>query len=238
MMMCPASGKDGTGLKRATFGEAVDCLRPPHAEGVQAAACRREGPLSRETLVRVLRSVDAQRSAPHAQTLYSRHDKLSWFETVTDQLYRNAIAHELRSEGGAGAPPPEVAEAAVEQVYGCRAFAAATADAELQAVLRTLVHVKHDHAFECPVRPCAMGDSARGDSSVVGSEGGSDGLVPAGLRLYPIESDGAFTGGDSGGGGVVLLDELVHDGADLRGDGVGCHGCRPRPTVLLAGSWS
>ena len=154
--------------------------------------------------MRVLRSVDAQRVAPHVQALYSRHDKLAWFETVTDQLYRAAVARELLCSGGDGdggggggggvgpvAPPPEEAEAALEQVYGCRAYAEEAADAELQAVLRTLVHVRHDHAFECPVRPCATdGGSGGGDSSGGEGEGeGSDGLVPAGLRLHAIESD-------------------------------------------------
>eukprot|EP01052_Picozoa_sp_SAG31_P026333 SAG31_NODE_2379_length_5836_cov_4.527453_9_plen_177_part_00 len=121
-------------------------------------------PLSQAALKRVLAAVDASRVAPHAQRLYSQRDDMAWFAAVTDELYRTALGRELLQHGfrdmdgsavgGCCRQDPRfepVAERGLSQVYSIRAVVQASDDTEMQKFLSTLLHVRLDRAFSCPL---------------------------------------------------------------------------------------
>ena len=202
--------------------------------------------------MRLLKRVDTQRRGAHVQALYSQRDDMRWFASVTDQLYRAAVVSEVERVCE-GVCEPAVAEAALQQVYGARWSAEAAGDAELQAVLGTLVHVRYDRAFECPVAEGALipqrlrlyALSGRDVNGNVLSGGGVNSNVLSGSDDVN-SSDGCATcsadegqgrddkdravsiGGLQMAGGTAsqLLDEIVH-----------AH-TKSLPTVLVCGSWS
>ena len=119
-----------------------------------------DGPLSSTALRRVLAKVDQDRKEYLAQKRYSKRDNMSWFIQVTTDLYRQAVKRELiiaaseknssAAKTGIGVTQREV-EIGLNQVLTVRWRAQTTGDAEMLSFLSTLVHVKHDHAFPCPV---------------------------------------------------------------------------------------
>lgn len=140
----------------------------------------------------MLRSVDRQRLGVAAQNLYSQRDDLRWFISVTDELYRGAVRSELSRLGDGhlciecrNAPPAcrkeFRAECALQQVYTCRAEADIDGDTSFADFLQSLVHVRHDKAFPCPV--------------TIGSD------VPGDLELFPLDVEA---------GATTSLNRLVH----------------------------
>ena len=122
------------------------------------------GPLSLDALRRVLSKVDRDRIGYLAQKRYSKRDNMAWFIQVTTDLYRQAIYRELviaasqkssswerfGARTGANVTQREV-ETGLKQVLSVRWWAKKTDDTAMLSFLSTLLHVKHDHAFPCPI---------------------------------------------------------------------------------------
>ena len=116
-------------------------------------------PLSSASVCRILTRVDHDRLGYLAQKRYSKRDDMDWFIQVTTDLYRYAVKRELivsaaekRTVSGAGAAvTQDDVQNGLNQVLTVRWRAQTAGDKKMLEFLSTLLHVKHDHAFPCPI---------------------------------------------------------------------------------------
>ena len=130
---------------------------------LQSQRMEHGGPLSSASVCRILTRVDHDRVGYLAQKRYSKRDDMDWFIQVTTDLYRYAVKGELivsaaekRKKGsavsGAGAAvTQDDVQNGLNQVLTVRWRAQTAGDKKMLEFLSTLLHVKHDHAFPCPI---------------------------------------------------------------------------------------
>ena len=168
--------------------------------------------MTRSGIKRILLEVDEERLGYAVQKRLSLHDDMSWFIQVTRDVYWCATYRELQNHGMSGpCKKPcftnDDLENALDQVFSVRGKAFREQDLEMISFMSSLLHVKHDHAFPCPVALGSPLPSQRID------------LFP----LTKVESGCRFNAA-----GLPLpsisLSNLISR--------------RPRPLVVIAGSWT
>lgn len=108
-------------------------------------------------MCRVLKRVDTERVDAAAQKELSKQDSMEWFISVTLQMYRRATIHELRKSNVLGTDIDDdnfeiAVSRALRQVFSIRSWVGKSSRSEsLQKFLSTLLHVKYDFAYPCPV---------------------------------------------------------------------------------------